>query len=457
MKTKINKERLVSDFYKSDGIIFASYDNLRKLPNYIDGLKISQRKLLYTGFSKANKDYHKTEPFCNITATDQCYIHGPQNLIGIVSLMAAQYVGSNNYSLFIGNDSGFGTRINPAYASGRYTKVKVSDIAKQLFNNVDDKILEKQFFEGQYVEPKNLIPIFPVIFLNPSEGLSTGFSSSIFPRNPIEIIEYIKKKINGIENPRMKILPWFKGHLGKVEYNKELDRNESFGIVVKNNMTSYTITELPIGMDYKKYVDYLDKLSENGTIQDYDDYCDPKTDKILFKIKTSREFTRKNENERKLYETLHLIKSLPETLCFIDENNRVREFKSITEILDAFIDLRLKYYDLRKEYILKTLSDNMMKMNSKYIFVKAIVDKKIVIANKKKDEIIEQIKATKGLIEIDGSYSYLLNMPIYNLSKEMLEALRNDINDAKTEYDKINGTTIQDMWLNDLKELKKVL
>ncbi len=96
-------------------------------------------------------------------------------------------------------------------------------------------------------------------------------------------------------------------------------------------------------------------------------------------------------------------------------------------------------------------------MNSKYIFVKAIVDKKIIVANKKKDEIIEQIKATKGLIEIDGSYSYLLNMPIYNLSKEMLEALRNDINDAKTEYDKINGTSIQDMWLNDLKELKKVL
>ena len=91
-----------------------------------------------------------------------------------------------------------------------------------------------------------------MIFLNPSEGLSTGFSSSIFPRNPVEIIEYIKKKINGIENPRMKLLPWFKGHLGKVEYNKELDRNESFGVVTRNNTTSYTITELPIGTEYQK-------------------------------------------------------------------------------------------------------------------------------------------------------------------------------------------------------------
>ena len=99
------KERLVSDFYKSDGINFASYDNIRKLPNYIDGLKISQRKLLWAGFDKAFNDFHNTEPFCNITATTTAYIHGPQNLIGIVSLMAAQYCTSNNYPLFIGNDS----------------------------------------------------------------------------------------------------------------------------------------------------------------------------------------------------------------------------------------------------------------------------------------------------------------------------------------------------------------
>lgn len=339
----MNKERLVSDFYKLDGINYASYDNLRKLPNYIDGLKISQRKLLYTGFSKAYNDYHKTEPFCNITATEQAYIHGPQNLIGIVSLMAAQYCGSNNYSLFVGNDSGFGSRINPNYASGRYTKIKLSDISKILFNKTDTEILEKQFFEGSYIEPKFLIPIFPTIFLNTSEGLSTGFASSIYSRNPEEVIEYIKKRLSGTQHPRMALLPWFRGHLGKVEYNKELDRNESFGVLKKNNMNSYTITELPIGIEYQKYVETLDKMCEAGTIQDYDDKCDPKTDTILFEIKTTREFTKKHEDERSLYEVFKLVKSLPETLCCIDENNRVREFSSINEILDTFIDLRLDF------------------------------------------------------------------------------------------------------------------
>ena len=451
------KERLVSDFYKTDAINYASYDNLRKLPNYVDGLKISQRKLLYTGFSKAYKDYHKTEPFCNITATDQCYIHGPQNLIGIVSLMAAQYVGSNNYSLFVGNDSGFGSRINPDFASGRYTKVKVSDIAKILFNDVDEKILEKQFFEGQYVEPKFLMPIFPTIFLNQSSGISTGFSSDILPRNPNEIIEYIKKKISGTEKPRMQLLPWFRGHLGKVEFNKELNRNESSGVITKNNMTSYTITELPIGIEWKKYVDFLDRLCENGTIQDYSNKCNPKVDKILFEVKTSRDFTRKHEDERSLMEAFHLVKSLPETLCCIDENNRVREFTSIQEILDAYIEIRLKYYNMRKDYLLKLLEDNIQKMSSKYLFVKAIVDKTLVVNNKKKDEIVKQLEKMPKICKINDSYDYLLAMPIHSLTKEKLEELKKQIEDAKAEHKQIKETSIQTMWTNDLHELKKVL
>lgn len=449
-------ERLISDFYKTDGINYASYDNLRKLPNYIDGLKISQRKLLCTGFTKAFKDYHKTEPFCNITATEQCYIHGPQNLIGIVSLMAAQYCGSNNYSLFIGNDAGFGSRINPAYASGRYTKIKVSDVAKVLFSSIDFNILEKQFFEGQYIEPKFLIPIFPVIFLNSSEGLSTGFSSAIYARNPIEIIEYIKKKLSGTEHPRMNLLPWFKGHLGKVVYNKETNKNESFGIINKNNTTSYTITELPIGITYQKYVEFLDKLCDNATIVDYNDKCDPKIDTICFEIKTTREFTKNHENEHKLYEVFHLIKSLPEILCCIDENNRVREFNSIQAILDAFIDLRLKYYHKRKDYLLQTTGDLLKQLVSKYIFIKGIIDKTIVVSNKKKDEIIKQLEKIDKIVKVNDSFDYLFVLPIHSLTKEKLEQLKQQINNAKEEYKKTKETTPENMWLNDLIELKKL-
>lgn len=449
-------KRNISDFYNNDVPAYGSYDNIRKCCA-IDGLKASQRKLIWSAFKRCANDFLKTESFANQCACDTAYIHGSANLTSVIDTLTANYVGANNYPLFTGNSGGFGCRISPRASAARYTRVKLSDISKLMFKDIDHQLLEKQYFEGQYIEPQYLIPTFPVVFLNGSEGLSTGFSQKIFPRNPLEIIEYIRKKISGTENPRMQLLPWFKGHNGKVEVNKETHIVEVFGAITKNNMTSYTITELPIGIEYQKYVEFLDRLCDNGTIQDYVDKCDPKKDSICFEIKTTREFTRKYSTDRKVIEILHLVKSLPETLCCIDTHNRIYEFKSIHEILDAFITLRLHYYDLRKKHILTTLTNNLAKLNSKYIFVKAIVDKKIIVANKKKVDIIAQIKATKGIIEIDGSYEYLLRMPIYSLSAEVLEELKKEIADTKAEYDTVNKTTIQEMWMTDLKELKKVL
>ena len=448
-------KRDLTDYYEKDVPAYASYDNLRKICG-IDGLKLSQRKLIYAAFKRCYNSWLKTDTMCAQTQIDTNYIHGAANLETVIDNLAANYVGSNNYALLTGNSGGFGCRISPRASAGRYTRVMLSEISKKLFLDIDNNVLEKQYFEGQYIEPKFLVPVFPVMFLNGSDGMSTGFSNGLQPRNPNEIIEYIKKKISGVEKPRMQLLPWFRGHLGKVEFNKELNRNESFGVITKNNMTSYTITELPIGIEYQKYVEYLDKLCDGGTICDYDDRCDPKTDKILFEIKTTRDFTKKHEG-RKLFETLHLVKSLPETLCCIDENNRVREFTSIQEILDAYIEIRLKYYNLRKDYLLKTIKKSLEELSSKYLFVKAIVDKTIVVANKKKDDIVKQIEKQPKILKQDGSYEYLLRMQIYNLTAEKLEELKCQIKSKKEEFDNIKKTSVEDMWTNDLHELKKVL
>lgn len=448
--------RTLTDYYENDVPAYASYDNIRKICG-IDGLKLSQRKIIYAAFKRCYNEWLKTDTMCAQTQIDTNYIHGAQNLESVIDNLAANYVGANNYPLLTGNSGGFGCRIKPRPSAGRYTRVKLSDISKKIFLEVDNNVIEKQFFEGQYIEPRFLVPIFPVMFLNGTSGMSTGFSNELQPRNPSEIIEYIKKKLNGTENPRMDLLPWFKGHLGKVAYNKELDRNESFGVVTKNNMTSYTITELPIGIEYDKYIESLDKMCENGIIVDYDDKCDPKTDTILFEIKTTREFTRQHEDERSLYEAFKLIRSLSETLYCIDENNRVKEFSSVKEILDGFIAIRLKYYEKRKEYILSTLKSDIEKLLSKYLFVKGIVDGTIIVSKKHKDEIVKQLEKVDKIIKINGSYDYLLSMAIHSLTREKLDELKAQIENAKEQFKSVKALSIQEMWTNDLHELKKVL
>lgn len=450
------EKRTLTEYYDNEVPAYAAYDNCRKLCA-IDGLKLSQRKIIYASFRRCFNQWLKTDTMCAQTQIDTNYIHGAANLEVVIDNMVASYVGANNYPLLVGNSGGFGCRIIPRPSAGRYTRIHLADIAKKLFLEVDNKILEQQIFEGQVIEPKFFVPVFPVLFLNGAEGMSTGFSNVIFPRNPTEVIEYIKKKLSGSEHPHLALLPWFKGHLGKVEFNKELKRCESFGIIIRNNTTSYTITELPIGVEYQKYVEFLDKLCDNGTIVDYNDKCDSKRDTILFEIKTTREFTKKNNDDRKLYETFHLIKPLTEVLCCIDENNRVREFGSIQEILDSFIDIRLKYYNKRKEYILGSLKNDLIQLSSKYLFIKGVVDKTIIVSNKKKDDIVKQLEKIEKIQKVDESYDYLLRIPLYQLTKEKIDELKEEIKNKKAEYDKVKNETIENMWLEDLKELKKVL
>jgi DNA topoisomerase II len=448
----------VSDFFKTDLPSWGAYDNTRKIASYIDGQKISMRKIIYTLMKKyPGHEKVKTETVANITAAFTNYLHGAQNLCSVCDTMAQSFIGANNFALLEGNSGGFGTRCNPTCAAPRYTKVALSGIIKKLVNADDEEIVGQQYFEGDWIEPLFFVPVFPMLFLNGSHGLSTGFSQDIWPRNPSEVIEYIKKKLAGTEHPRMSLLPWFRGHLGKVAYNKELDRNESFGVITKNTMTSYTITELPIGIEYQKYVEFLDKLCDSSMIVDYSDKCDPKTDKILFEVKTTRDFTKKHEDERKLQEAFHLVKSLPETLCCLDESSRVREFSSVQEILDAFIDIRLKYYSKRKAWLLDTLKSSMELLVSKYVFIKAVVDKKVIVSNKKKDDILKQVEKLDKVIKQDGTYDYLLKMPIWQLTYEKLEELKKQIQEAKDTWKKTKETSIQDMWTADLHELKKAL
>ena len=449
------KQRTTTDFFKKDKPAWAVYDATRKLPNFIDGLKISQRKLMWTAFKKLQKEWMKTETFANITSLDTVYIHGSASLCGVCASLVQDFIGACNYQLLLGNDGGWGNRLINRESAPRYTKLKLADVAKKLFNPVDNEILEKQFFEGQFIEPKNLIPVFPVVFLNSSNGLTAGFSSCIYSRNPSDIISYIKKKLAGSQNPRMELPPWFKGYKGQIRFNDETQQYESVGNIIQKNSTFYVIDEIPVETSYQKYIEFLDKLCDDKVIVDYTDKCDPRSNELCFEIKTTREFTKKHPDFDALCKVFKLVKSLPEQYNCIDAESHVREFSSAKDILDNFIDIRLKFYQKRKDYLLKTMVDKLTQLASKYYFIKGVVDGQIVVSKRKKDNIVAQLEKFEKIKKVNGSYDYLLAMQIYNLTQEKMEELKKLIEDGKDEYKKTKETSIQDMWLADLKELQK--
>ena len=457
-------EKTVTEFYKEEVPSYASYDLIRKCSSYIDGFKNAHRKIIWTmleNFGNPNTRT-KTSQMSATVSLKSMYLHGETNLDGSLCTLAQSFVGANNYPLITGHGN-FGTRFSPEPAASRYTFVSISPLVSKLYDK-DRPLCKGQEFEGNTIEPAYYVPVFPTIFLNGSDGISTGYKQTIFPRNPKEIVKYIVAVLNKSERiPHIEnALPWFKGFLGETKLVKEKNAEGkvtakvmNFGVVEKVNSNTLHISEIPITYTYASYIKVLDGLVEKGTIEDYEDLSDPKTDKFEFTIKVKRVFFEKNKDVESWIKVFNLAKPLNEQLNCIDEANRIHEFSNIKEILDAFIEIRLQYYQKRKEYLLRKYMEEIQLDLSKYVWCKGVIDETIHIKNKKKDDIVKQLEKTDKIIQKDGSYNYLLNMPMSSITKEKMVELTEKIKNLKELIKTTQKQTIEEMWLADLDEIEK--
>ena len=89
-------------------------------------------------------------------------------------------------------------------------------------------------------------------------------------------------------------------------------------------------------------------------------------------------------------------------------------------------------------------------------FIKFILDGKLEIKGRKKEEIILDCWKL-GLEKMDDSYDYLLRMPIWSLTQELFDKLKDDYKSKKVEVEELEKVEPKDMYLTDLSELKKKL
>ena len=157
--------------------------------------------------------------------------------------------------------------------------------------------------------------------------------------------------------------------------------------------------------------------------------------------------------EGDLLEKLKLIKTVTENYTCIDDNNRIKEFSSVKDIIDYYMEVKLRYLDKRKISILNDIGSKIDLLEQKIKFLTCYISKKIKIDNTSIDNVVIQLEKL-NLKKVDDSYSYLLNMPLYTLTKEHLQSLQDDLKNSKEKYKTVNETTIQQMWISDIKDLK---
>lgn len=461
------------DFIHLDLIHFSNDDLIRSIPSVVDGLKPSQRKILYGAFLRGlDKDEVKVAQLAGFVSDKAAYHHGEASLMGAIIGMAQNFVGSNNINILMPNGQ-FGTRLRGGAdsASSRYIWTKLENLTPIIFNPMDSPILNQQDDDGMPIEPEFYAPIIPMILVNGAQGIGTGFSTKVPPYNPIEIINNLRNIINGENfNP---MDPWWQGFEGIV--SKIDDFNYEIYGTWSQDDNKLTITELPVGEWTSNYKEYLEKLLEDVPIRGKAD--DKKAKKQTKKENPFLSYKDNNTDTRVHFELtfddgyldtakdvdkqFHLYKKYSiANMHLYGPEGHIKRYDCVENIMRDYYKVRLEMYQKRKDYQLGILEHQFNVISFKVKFILMVVEKKLEINNKKKQEIEEKLEKLKfprlGRSKDDTkvSYDYLLSMPIYNLTQEKIDELKQQQDEKETEYNKLNEKSPQDIWLGELDELE---
>ena len=459
------------DFIDREMIHFSKYDCERSIPSMVDGFKTSLRKILFAAFKKPLHSEIKVAQFAGYVSEHSCYHHGEMSLNKAIVGMAQEFVGSNNINALLPNGQ-FGTRLEGGKdsASERYIFTLLNNITRSIFIKEDEYILNYLDDDGTRVEPEWYIPIIPMILVNGGKGIGTGFSYEGLCYNPSQIIDYLKYSIKHPDkNNTNKISPYyegFKGDIIQVEEDKFLFKGK-YDIISHDTIR---ITELPIGTWTSDYKAYLETLIEDKTksgkkkepiVKTYIDSCTDTLVEFTVKLQIGKlpDLISKNISEHingleKIFKLTTTKKT--SNMYLFNKDQQLRKYNTVYDIINEFIGIRLNAYDMRKKYIINMLEKELVLISNKAKFIKENCDDVIDLRRKKKDVIIKLLE-DRGYDKLEGDddYKYLRKMPMDSVCEENFEDLLKQKGDKESELEKVKETSIQKMWLRELKKLEK--
>ncbi len=461
------------EFIDKELIHFSDYDCKRSIPNIVDGLKPSLRKIIYSCLKRNLKKEIKVSQLAGYVSENSAYHHGEQSLYDSIIGLAQNFVGSNNIELLEPKGQ-FGTRLENGKdsASPRYIFTNLSELAFHIFNPLDNPLLEYNEDDGQKIEPIWYIPILPLILVNGSEGIGTGFSTKVPSHDPEEIVKNLFKLMD--DKPIQQMKPWYRGFQGKIDFKKinEVGAQQyiNYGCYKVIDDTTVYINELPIGKsteDYKVFLESLlyDKANESNKqcLVDFTNHSTEKVVKIILKFK--KEILKdlilndKFNTTFKLSDTKYTNYS---NMHLYNPKETINKYDSSDEILREFYSLRLIYYVKRKEHLLKVIQKELNIFESKIRFIEGFIDGSIDIIKKEDEEINKMLeekefpKFSSESNEENFSYDYLLNLRIRTLTKSKIEELKNQHENKLALYNDINSKNPKDLWKEDLNKFIEV-
>jgi len=422
---------------------FAMYTvESRAIPNMIDGLKPVQRFYLYSSILNSKKDFKKVSAVSGIIS-DYGYNHGEASAAGSGQLMAATW--NNNICLIEGRGS-FGTRLIQEAGAPRYVYTRLHNNFNTYIKDID---LSPVHEDPEHEPPAFYLPVIPLVLVNGTKGIATGFATNILPHCPESIkaacIEYLQT--GNIENSIQIKFPEFSG---TVEQNKEESHKYTvYGTYTKRGKTQLQITEVPYGFDRESYVKVLDGLEDDGDIVSYEDLCDKDGFKFEVKLKQN---TSANWNKNKIISKFKLSKPYAQNLTVIDFNGKLREYDDARGVVKDFCDYKMSILKTRINKRITECTNEVSWLELKKQFIELVLDNKIEFKNNTKKQVIAQMKEN-GMVVSEEQGDRLLRLNIMSLTKEMVVELAKQIKEAEKQLRFWQKTSPKKQFISDLEEI----
>lgn len=473
------RELSFSDFVNLEYVHFVNYDNVRSMPSVVDGFTPAQRKVFFIcARNELESKVNVARLACNV-AIDTEYYEGERTICDTILNMARNYVGCNNINLL--NPLGqFGTRLmngKDCAEENHRLKTTRSKLTDAIFHRHDAPLLVQNTSRDDLkIEPDWYVPIIPMLLVNGSEGTSTAWSTKIPKHDPVQLIRCLRSMIHGGEP--VGLTPFYRNFRGTIEAVGS-DCYISVGRVAVIEDERIEITELPVWTTwsgcYKETV--LDRLM-NGSEPIVREYQEYHTDtSIRFVVSFAPGAFDKLRNEMGGFHRLFQLYGVFKTneMYAIDSGNTLRRYGNTNDILTEFYNVRLRFYEKRKEYLEAKLTAEANKLSNQVRFIQAKTGRDLLIENQIRCKVIETLiqhgystdpvakwkrengSGDNGNEESDKNFDYLMDMPLWMLTEEPQNELISRRQKIVTELSELKGKSKYDLWLDDLEVLEKEL
>ena len=254
--------------------------------------------------------------------------------------------------------------------------------------------------------------------------------------------------------------PWYRGYTGSVKLLEETNTYLFTGNFKAILPDTLEISELPIRKWTRDYKKFLEELAQKDEIDKIREHHSNSHVKFVLKVPNLKKIMDEDGGIEKKFKLTSTISA--NNMVLFNAQSRLKKYANECEILQEYFPVRYELYGKRKTHQLGVMRKDLKLMENKCRFIEGVNNNDIHLRDKSKAQIVAQLTQMKFCTDYDLSipespsskngdtFDYLLNMPLYSLTKEKVEEMRDKIVQKRTKIEDFEGLTIEHLWLTDL-------